>query len=238
MGCILRSQYVEIPKLWDYWHEKLNVGSGSRQQQRCMKSFSEKEPATPFETEASSVWHRAAGFGVCLAGFRLDLVQIWLISVKWKFVFCAIVCWEYILCVFILQNNTVKRLPWVSEETLDIETVLGLFYNMEIFEIRINAFALWVDCGTIMTCVKMWVEWKKNLPEMIMYLSICFWFVAFTGVLMEPFGGGAFLEEVGTWERTLNVYTFNILVCVFETDQSLPFSYSHVITTIRDTIPK
>lgn len=73
---------------------------------------------------------------------------------------------------------------------------------------------------------------------MIMYLSICFWFVAFTGVLMEPFGGGAFLEEVGTWERMLNVYTFTILVCVFETDQSLPFSYSHVITTIRDTIPK
>lgn len=84
--------------------------------------------------------HRATGFGVFPAVFQvlfwlrkqrqvdLVLAQYFLnnhsfIPLESRIKFYAICC-KYTICLLLLQGFIVKRLPSVSEETLDFETVL------------------------------------------------------------------------------------------------------------------
>ena len=81
---------------------------------------------------------------------------------------------------------------WVSEETLNIQTVLELLYNLRILKLDYLYFASWIDCDPIMTYVEIVVGWMTNLQCRMMYLNICLRFVLlFTEMLMEPLGGGA-----------------------------------------------
>jgi hypothetical protein len=78
--------------------------------------------------------------------FSLAFIQYFLTvplssTLEWSCVF--IVCWKYVICslILILWGIKVKRLPWVSEETLNFK-LLNIVETLTDY----GDFLSWTDC--------------------------------------------------------------------------------------------
>lgn len=115
--------------------------------------------------ECSDIRHSDTKLEFVLLGFFPALVQYFLpFGMVIYILYLLILKACYLLFVFAFTGIIVKRLTWVSGDTLDFETVLrikgygGLWIH----------FALWYGCKSRMW----WIEWE--CPHMLIYLNAWF----------------------------------------------------------------
>lgn len=108
---------LSLGGMW-HWSPWTKASEGSKAQG--------EEPSKSFEIQVPNTGHGVTGYGVCLAGLDLALVQYFLtmppIPLFWNdIVFSVIIkCLRYGICFFFSPGSCSLELPWVSEETLDI----------------------------------------------------------------------------------------------------------------------
>lgn len=90
--------------------------------------------------------------------FSISSLCCIILFLEYKGKFHAILCWKYLISYFILYNIIVKRLPWVSEENLDInfETLLVMWKTAGHVKVGLNTFYImmcpWICCGVDCSC--------------------------------------------------------------------------------------
>lgn len=120
------------------------------------------EPSKRLETKTTGHW--TTGVGICLAGFQSFFGPVFPhcgpITLFWnECIFCPIICWKNVICFCILKNLLIKRVPWVSQETLDFR-----FLNMkgyEDFSIWTFLIIIWPENYEVRVHT-MWFEWERS----------------------------------------------------------------------------
>lgn len=94
---------LEMPVLWEICQRRLHTRSGTspRENMCCSHKAERMEPSKPFD-----IRHGVTGFGICPDRFWFCFGIAFLHCASFPcfldgILFCAIVCWKYVICIFV-----------------------------------------------------------------------------------------------------------------------------------------